>query len=188
MKTKTVLALVGIVLPMVVAAGVRAAEDPPKTAADSINKALALLKAGDGAAAAKYFQYFPSRPGRDPAEDMKPFIDILKSGEISLAVADSREDGEPQYEGKPLSHWIAELKSVRGEREKAAALALIRTGSAAIPALEPACQNGARGLIKLRRCSGWGESTNTTPCQKREPEGVSAPNSKPVSPWRRPAG
>jgi hypothetical protein len=103
MKTKTVLALVGIVLPMVVAAGVRAADDdPPKTAADSINKAFALLKAGDGAAAARYF---PSRPGTDPAENMKPGIDILKSGEISLAVVPIATSSYPQRFTTASSTW-----------------------------------------------------------------------------------
>jgi len=86
MKVRALFLLAGVAL--LLAGGVRAADDPPKTAADTFNKVIELLKAGDTEAAAKYFHRRPSRKG------LRELADALKSGEVEGTVADSREDGD----------------------------------------------------------------------------------------------
>ena len=68
-----------------------AADAPPKTAADTANRIVALLKAGDVAAAAKYFVPLP---GDDMTEGLKRAADDLKKGQITSTLAESKEDGD----------------------------------------------------------------------------------------------
>jgi hypothetical protein len=89
MKTRTLVALMGIGLLMAVTGGVRAADDPPKTAADTVNRMFELLKAGDVDAAARYV-YLPE-PGLSA---LKRAAGRVKSGQLAVVVADSKEDGD----------------------------------------------------------------------------------------------
>jgi len=88
MKARALLVAIGIGL--LLAGGVRAAEDPPKTAAETFTKSVELLKAGDVGAAGKYSYSPPGRPG----PELDRLAAMLKSGEVELALADSKEDGD----------------------------------------------------------------------------------------------
>ena len=92
MKTRTLVALMGIVLLMVVVGGVRAADDPPKTAADTFNRIYELLKTGNVDAAVKY-----APPGMDVVEvteELKRVANELKSREFTVVLAESKEHGD----------------------------------------------------------------------------------------------
>jgi hypothetical protein len=67
-----------------------AAVNPPKTAADTFNRILALLKAGDIDAAAKYF----NAPDPEMAEGLKRAANRLQSGQLTVTWVDSKEEGD----------------------------------------------------------------------------------------------
>jgi hypothetical protein len=67
-----------------------AAVNPPKSAVNTFNRILALLKAGDIDAAAKYF----NAPDPEMAEGLKRAANRLQSGQLTVTLVDSKEEGD----------------------------------------------------------------------------------------------
>lgn len=86
MKVRTLFVVMG--LGLLLAGGVRAADEQPKTAGDTVKKIFELMKAGNAKEAAKFFA------GEDMTEGLERGVEAFKSGEIAATLADSKEDGD----------------------------------------------------------------------------------------------